>query len=102
PRLVSTLPATADVSVGQDTVCVVLADRTVRCWGANGNGKLGNGSFASSSPSPVVVTGLTDAESVSVGGSSVCAVRTGGAVACWGANGAGQLGNGGTAESRTP
>lgn len=102
PRLVSSLPPASDVSVGQGTVCVALADRTARCWGSNGSGKLGNGSFAASSSSPVVVTGLSDVQKVSVGGGFVCALRMGGSVSCWGANGAGQLGNGTTSGSRTP
>lgn len=51
---------------------------------------------------PVTVAGLGDAVAVSVGGSSVCAQRTGGGVACWGDNELGSLGNGTTTSSPTP
>ena len=37
--------------------CAVLADGTVRCWGENGDGQLGNGQEGFS-PVPVAVTGL--------------------------------------------
>ena len=39
---------------------------------------------------------------VSAGGQHTCAITTGGASYCWGANGSGQLGDGGAVSQVTP
>ena len=44
----------------------VISGRTVRCWGANYHGELGNGSMDASNV-PVTVLGLDDARSVALG-----------------------------------
>jgi alpha-tubulin suppressor-like RCC1 family protein len=82
-----------------------MSDHTVWCWGNNRNGQLGNGSASGNQtavPSAVKVSGLTDARSVTVGDFSSCALRTTGAVACWGLGSHGRLGNGSTTSSSVP
>ena len=37
---------TAHVSIGVTHSCAILKDFSVRCWGANAQGELGDGSFA--------------------------------------------------------
>jgi hypothetical protein len=72
------------------------------CWGYNSYGKLGNGSTVKS-PIPVNVAGLTSGViAITAGGYHTCAVARGGAVECWGYNGAGRLGNGSTTTSSVP
>jgi alpha-tubulin suppressor-like RCC1 family protein len=71
------------LSVGQDHVCVVLRDETVRCLGNNSEGQLGNGTRESSLV-PVTVTGLNDVLRISAGSQSTCALRRDGVVSCWG------------------
>jgi hypothetical protein len=62
-------------------------------WGDNEQGQLGNGS-TTSSDLPGAVTGLGDGVSaISAGSTHSLALMTSGAVAAWGANGSGQLGN---------
>jgi alpha-tubulin suppressor-like RCC1 family protein len=89
----------AQVSTGHDHSCAVMTNGTVYCWGDNGYGQLGDGTFTQRTR-PVQVMGLTDAEQVSAGGESTCAVVRGGAVHCWGANVYGQLGRGSTGDPK--
>jgi len=78
--------------------CALLTDGSVRCWGSNYNGELGelaNGIASSSTAVPV--TGVSGATAIGVGVGHSCAVVSGGTVVCWGLNGGGQLGNASTA-----
>jgi alpha-tubulin suppressor-like RCC1 family protein len=97
------------IAVGSGFACAVLAPGakgTVRCWGANAAGQLGDGTTTQRSvPVKVKVsatTQLSGVTAVAAGGSSACAVLTSGAVRCWGANTDGQLGDGTTTSRRMP
>ena len=37
-----------ELDLGQNHTCARLSDRTLRCWGLNGNGQLGNGTLTNS------------------------------------------------------
>ena len=96
PVMVTGLTNATQLALGQTSTCALTADRTVRCWGANNNGRLGQGyedMFGHELPSGPV-RNLTDAASVGMGLFHVCAVRGDGALWCWGANDRGQLGDG--------
>lgn len=57
PKKVAGLPSPASrVKVTTSTSCALLTDGTVRCWGANDFGQLGNGQNRGTSPVPVEVT----------------------------------------------
>jgi alpha-tubulin suppressor-like RCC1 family protein len=88
-------PVDISTSALSSSTCAVLDDGTVRCWGANGNGQLGNGNVQDSpSPGPVLSASgvpLAGALEVALGFSSACA-RTASSVSCWGLNDHGQLG----------
>jgi alpha-tubulin suppressor-like RCC1 family protein len=92
----------ADVVVGHDHVCMLTTAGGVKCWGDNAFGKLGDGTFTSST-SPVSVVGLgSGVMAISVGDQHTCALLNTGAVRCWGQNDLGQLGNGNTMDSNSP
>src|SRR5581483_1806092 len=81
--------------------CVIFSDGTVRCWGENANGQLGNG-MSTGSEKPVKVTGISSATTIAAGFGHTCAVLSDGTVRCWGRNIHGQLGDGTMKESLVP
>lgn len=80
--------------------CALGTDRTVRCWGANNDGELGQGT-RSISATAGPVAGLTDVVELVLGAGHACArVGEDGQLHCWGSNRYGQLGDG-SLETRT-
>jgi len=73
-----------------NTTCLVRPDGTLRCWGQNTVGELGQGDLAPR-VGPVTVP-LTDVIAVAPGETHVCALRRDRTVWCWGANCAGESG----------
>lgn len=72
--------------------CAVTAQDTVKCWGSNSSGELGdNLSGVVHTPKPV--HNLTGIKQVSEGANYTCAITAQDTVQCWGANRYGQLGN---------
>jgi alpha-tubulin suppressor-like RCC1 family protein len=102
PVMVSNLSDARAVATGINHACAVRAAGGVVCWGADGQGQLGNGTTAEEFTAPVPVSPITDGVSVGAGGATTCVARSGGVVSCWGANDSGQLGNGGTTPSLVP
>ena len=83
------------VSVGSYHACAILSDGTLKCWGMNDYGQLGDDSFADrATPTPVSVGGA--AELLAAGNSATCAYVAGGLLKCWGDNNGGYLGDGTT------
>ncbi len=102
PVLVSGLSTVTQVSAGPgETVLVRLTDGTVRSWGMNERGNLGNGQDPNvlfSSNVPVTVSGLSNVTSISTGAQSEMALESDGTVWTWGAH----PGNGSTTDRSTP
>jgi cysteine-rich repeat protein len=89
-------------AAGSPFACAVLAGGAVKCWGANANGQLGDGSTIDRL-APVDVTGISSgAATVATGAFHACALMAGGGVKCWGLNSSGQLGDGTSTNRRTP
>jgi alpha-tubulin suppressor-like RCC1 family protein len=93
PLLVAGAPSAVDVSAGERHTCIVSADGSAWCWGANESGQLGDGTVTDRG-TPVQVLGLGDLTSVATGGYHTCAMQSSSRTWCWGANDVGQLGLG--------
>ena len=94
------------ISAGASHSAALCSDGTLVCWGGNLNGELGNGTKTNSNI-PVAVNLSSalpgrSAVSVSCGQYHTLALLADGAVAAWGLNSSGQLGNNGTASSSVP
>jgi alpha-tubulin suppressor-like RCC1 family protein len=74
----------------------------VKCWGYNGDGELGDGTWITRTL-PVDVQGLASGVTVLTAGHKHTCVRLNdGGVKCWGENSQGQLGNNTTANANEP
>jgi len=90
------------ISTGERHTCALLDDGTVKCWGYNGYGQLGQGHtnpigsgvLLMSSLAPVDLGAGKTATQLSAGGDQTCAVLNDGSVKCWGQGTNGALGQG--------
>ena len=99
-----TEPTVTSIAAGSAHACAVRADGSILCWGDDSSGQIGDGDEFGDGIgdddviSPVLVDGFGPlqirASSVSCGRSHSCALLSDGRVMCWGADGAGQLGDG--------
>ena len=96
------------MSAGGHHTCALFPDNTVKCWGLNYYGELGN-NLTTDSLTPVNaytsdtdITPLANAISVTAGDLYTCAPLSDNTVKCWGYNIKGQLGNDSYADSNTP
>jgi len=77
------LDRVAQIGVGSGFACALLDDGSIRCWGRNPHGQLGDGT-TEDRPSPVTVLGIDGATQLAVGSHRACARLEDGAVHCWG------------------
>jgi cysteine-rich repeat protein len=91
------------IAVGASHSCAVLDDESLKCWGLNADGQLGQGDGISrgtgpaqmgDSLLPIRLGSNRTAKAVATGASHTCAVLDDGSLKCWGRNSAGQLGSG--------
>lgn len=95
----------AAIAAGANHVCALLNDATVKCWGDNFVGQLGQGSATDVGTTAGQMAALTaidlgsglTATAIDAGGETSCALLSNNTLKCWGQNGDGQLGLGDTA-----
>jgi len=105
-------PGSTPVSIaaGYNHTCVLLDDKTMRCWGSNSHGQLGTGNKIGNAANIGDQTGemasigavpLGDGrttKAIFAGAENTCAILDNGALKCWGLNAQGQLGLGDTVD----
>ena len=94
------------IAAGQYHSLALMKDGTVRSWGQNSDGQLGNGTDdPRDTPGPVSNLSGVKAIATDAAGSHNLALKTDGTVRSWGYNSRGQLGNGASlpgADKTTP
>jgi alpha-tubulin suppressor-like RCC1 family protein len=102
PAYVTGINTAMEISTGYEFSCALLRDNTVRCWGYNNYGTLGDGAVTARS-TPVTVTisegnePLTRMTSITSNANVTCGNRAnsdGNQLVCWGNNAHGSLGLG--------
>lgn len=76
--------AVVALSAGGMHTCALLRDQSVRCWGSNHMGQLGNESVREISTIPVPVMGIFDIKAISAGYGITCVIVSDGKVKCFG------------------
>ena len=75
----------ASIGLGAGHACAILAAGSIKCWGWNSSGQLGNGASGANQPLPVDVAGLGGiATALALGDGHTCALMSDKTVKCWG------------------
>ena len=90
------------IEAGNFHTCAVLDNSSIKCWGLNDSGQLGQGSTSNLGDNTNEINGLPavdlgagkNARAISAGDSHTCAVLDDASLKCWGSNAFGQLGLG--------
>lgn len=81
------------ITAGDSHTCAINSAGAAVCWGGNGFGQLGDGSYSPSN-TPVAVTGLVSGvKHIATRHHTVCVVNASNAALCWGQNANGQVGD---------
>jgi len=90
-----------DISAGNQHCLSAMSGGTVKAWGYNVYGQVGDVDGISIN-TPVTVEGITNVSAVAAGRYHSAALIQDGTIRTWGSNSEGQLGDGGTGSSDTP
>ncbi len=101
PRHVPSLSNVQAIAAGWEHSLALLQDGTVRGWGDNYFGQLGDGT-RNDRPVPTLVAGLHNVQAIAAGGDFSLALKSDGTVWAWGNGYFGQIGNGATNDSLSP
>lgn len=97
PMAVSDLSSgVVSIAAGGGYTCAIMTSGSVRCWGYNADGQLGDGTKGTDRLTPVDVKNLSNVLSLAAGEDHTCATVKDGSAFCWGNDFYGQLGNGAT------
>lgn len=101
PVYVTGLTEARAVAVGLSSACAIVGGGSVKCWGRNSSGELGDGTNVNS-PVPVDVIGISTATVIDSFASHYCVGLSEGGAKCWGQDAFMQLGDGLKVDSPIP
>ncbi len=90
-----------DIAAGYGNISAIMFDGTVKIWGYNKYGCIGNGTTKDSYV-PLIIPGLTGVKQIAISTYNTLALLNDGTVKAWGYNNYGQFGDGTTNSSYTP
>ena len=94
------------LAMAMHSVCALLDDGSVKCWGDDSQGQLGNGGSnvdINSPPSSAINLGSgRTAKTITAGEYHFCAILDDDSITCWGDGLNGKLGTGSTSDRSTP
>jgi alpha-tubulin suppressor-like RCC1 family protein len=97
PSLVVLAGLVGGIAAGSAHTCAIVAaadgPARVTCFGANGDGQLGDGTTTSRAAAAPVTLGTAPASAIAAGDAHSCALDANGQVWCWGRGVEGQLGD---------
>jgi hypothetical protein len=71
------------IAAADEHACAIISGGTVKCWGRDMRGELGDGK-AVIVGSPTTVSFLDDAESIAAGVEATCVIHKDASISCWG------------------
>ena len=101
PVTVSGISTAIACAAGDFHSLALLSDRTMRAWGWNDYGQLGDGTTTQRT-TPVTVSGISTAVACAAGTDHSLAVLSDGTMKAWGRNTSGRLGDGTTTDRHSP
>lgn len=96
PTPVAGVANATQISAGWAHACALISGGTIKCWGADSSGQLGDQTDGDGNGvrlAPVSVVGITNAVQVAAGVDFTCARLATGTVECWGNSSDGRLGS---------
>ena len=91
------------LALGETHSCALMDNGTVKCWGRNIHGQLGDGTKTKRPiPKRINIDEENTVTQLALGYWHTCALLDNGKVKCWGYNLHGQIGDGSTTERRNP
>lgn len=81
--------------------CGIRSDDTMRCWGGNGSGQIGDNSTTMRLV-PTTISGGGTWKYVAAGNGHTCGIKSNDSLWCWGWNGSGQIGDNSTTQRNAP
>jgi alpha-tubulin suppressor-like RCC1 family protein len=101
PKSIAALSANVKaLAAGKYHTCALMNDTSLQCWGFNANGQVGDGTSGTGTDRGTPTTVLAPVGTVAAGYFHTCALESDHGLFCWGAGGAGQLGDGASTGSQ--